>query len=163
MLNGVEGTDYILGDIESITVLMDGQELSDIDLSQTVGILLVACFTSCHQMASFVPSWRICVPALPQAVHGCQDQDRMDEQTLDKARAVLDVYKGKTGRMIRLRSYAEIESLFEGWQILQPPGLQFAPDWVSSKGNESAHDLPHAILESPEQSMMLAAVAELPS
>ncbi len=164
VLRGCDNVEYASCRFDSIGVSIDRPEFEILDFDKPIVLVLAA-------LLHFVPSDAVVSAVLGELrerlatgsfiviSHGCRDPELMDPGTIELSDQVLEFYSKVTDYPVRLRTYQEIASLFDGWKIMEPPGLQFAPSWVVEPADEDVQEV--GDLATPEQSLIVAGVAEL--
>ncbi|MEW1862745.1 MULTISPECIES: SAM-dependent methyltransferase [unclassified Streptomyces] len=138
LMSGAGTTSIVLADLRDPRAILDHPDVHRvIDFDQPVALLLVAILhflTDAEQPAQVVATLRDALPAGSYLVlsHATSDfNDRSDAQ---------DAYRTATASM-NLRTRAEVEHLFEGFELVEP-GLVQVPFWrPDSKPPRSAGEI----------------------
>jgi SAM-dependent methyltransferase len=128
MLAGNHLAEVIPGDLrDPAAILADEATRRLIDLSQPVGLLLVAVL---HFIPDADDPWRL-VAALRDAIapgsYLVLAQGTLDGRA-DTAQAFQKMYNRSVATQIHMRTRAEIRRFFDGFELVDP-GLVFVPEW----------------------------------
>jgi hypothetical protein len=127
LLTGSGATGIVLADLREPEAILDHPVTRAlIDFSEPVGLLLVAIFhfiTEAEDPARILAVLREALPAGSYLVLSHATGDFRP----DAAQSAADVYQGATST-VTLRSKAQVEELFDGWELAEP-GVVQVPLW----------------------------------
>jgi S-adenosyl methyltransferase len=140
-LMGVGYTAFVPGDVRAVESILEHPDTRElIDFTQPVAVLMVALLhflTDAQDPGDVVARLREHLPAGSYIVISHATRDRAAPAMSDSLAELTEVYKHATAPLT-LRTFEQVHSLFEGFELLEP-GLVSVADWYTDYAEREPH------------------------
>ena len=154
ILHGNPNATAVQADFRQITNILHNPEIQRmIDFGRPICVLLVALLHFLQDELEIQHSLRTLYKMMPPGSYVVISHGMIDPRESERVEQVTQIY-AQSSNPIKLRTRAQIEALFAGFELIEP-GVVFPPSWHP----DSQHDLG---LDNPERAGMLVGVGRKP-
>jgi SAM-dependent methyltransferase len=138
LLHGANNTEIIKHDLrEPAAILADPELKATLDLSKPVAVLLVAILHFIQDEEDPLGIVKTLMDAVPPGSYLVISHATAD--AVPECANVTQVYENATSRL-RIRTYAEVEALFAGCELVDPGKMAWPHDWHPDQETPSAEE-----------------------